>query len=255
MYKLIILLLTIGFASGAWNCWNGCGHRSGPCASCGAGGKCCRQGWGGGGCPSFDGCFGYHCCGLGDCWNSCGHRGGPCSACLDSGKACCRKGWTADPIECGKGLKGCNGYHCCVKQATNAEICGSKIDKNWKLIDMKYHVDKSNIIKLPPKVVVSKYLDNKAGSTTQSLSFTATESHTETKSFTHTAGLSVAVGTEFSVGVPAIAEGKVSVEVTASYEFSYGKENSVTKDNSATFNCAAPPGNYFTSYKTVSIIL
>ena len=250
MRGLIIVLIFVGVTTAAWNCWHDCGNKSGPCHHCGDGGRCCRINWYDGVCPSFDGCDNYHCCNLGDCWHHCGGRGGPCSQCKDSRKACCRKGWSADPFECGMGLKGCNNYHCCVNQATEAEVCGGKIDRNWKLLDIKYDVSRGFVSELPPKVAGNQFINNSGGSTEQEMTFVATEEHTETKSFTHTAGASVMVGTEFKTGVPVIAEGKVKVEVTLSYEFSYGKETSVTKSKTAEYTCKAPAGNIYSSTKS-----
>jgi hypothetical protein len=46
------------------NCWPSCYRRSGPCDWCGAGGKCCRQGYGGGekGCTITEGHISGHKC-------------------------------------------------------------------------------------------------------------------------------------------------------------------------------------------------
>ena len=87
--------------------------------------------------------------------------------------------------------------------------------------NMQYKIrnDELGHVTWPILACAGSYIDNKAGTAAQSLSFTASDSYTETKSFTHTAGLSITVGTEFKCGVPAIAEAKVSVEITASYEF------------------------------------
>ena len=176
-------------------------------------------------------------------WTSCGRRGGPCRACNNVGNACCRKGWKADPIECGKGMKEFHGYYCCVKQATESE-CGSKIDENWRLLNIKYHIERGNITNRPPKVAGNQFIDNRNSTYPQTIKFFPTESYEESKSFTHTAGISMTVGTSSKVGCPSIAEGKIEASITASYEFSYGETETTRKSISSEYSCTAPPGMY-----------
>jgi len=132
-------------------------------------------------------------------------------------------------------------------------LCLSECDEDlpitteyWELEEVVYEVAAEELMLYAPQNVGEQYINNEAGSTDQSTSFTVDESITETASYTHTAGVSVSVGTTFSCGIPAIVDGEVSTEVTASYEFEYGTEYSTTKTVSARYNCVAPAGRTVT---------
>ena len=141
-------------------------------------------------------------------------------------------------------MKGCHRYHCCAKQATESEICGSKIDENWRLLDIKYHIKKGIITNRPPKVAGNQFIDNRNSNHAQTIKFSATETYEESKSFTHTAGTSVTVGISVKVGCPKIAEAKIETSVTASYEFSYGETKTRSKSITSEYTCTAPAGMF-----------
>jgi len=105
------------------NCWEGCNHRQGPCASCGKG-LCCRKGWHdrSNGCNGSIGGGGYHACVSAatllnpgaNCWKGCNGKQGPCAWCGTG--LCCRIGWHDRRNGC-NGYIGGAGYHACVSAA------------------------------------------------------------------------------------------------------------------------------------------
>eukprot|EP00457_Paulinella_chromatophora_P012407 gb/GEZN01012615.1/.p1 GENE.gb/GEZN01012615.1/~~gb/GEZN01012615.1/.p1 ORF type:complete len:303 (-),score=9.59 gb/GEZN01012615.1/:98-1006(-) len=55
-----------GLPNPAFDCYDSCGRQSGTCVACG-GGKCCRQGFGGGDCLANEGGATFHTCVSGGC--------------------------------------------------------------------------------------------------------------------------------------------------------------------------------------------
>lgn len=152
---LLLLPLVTAVQHRGEDCLHEC-NGQGACASfCGSDGACCKVGFtdspaacGGG----LIGCQATHCCveaqpippppppfarDGGDCFEACPlgvdqafTSGGLCSVCDSIGMpgACCRWGWeTLKHVrECGFGVLGCDGRHCCTAGRTSAPVIASR---------------------------------------------------------------------------------------------------------------------------------
>ena len=119
--------------------------------------------------------------------------------------------------------------------------CITCCDNNWEFDSISYQIDQAQISQLPPDEITTKEVNNRNGTGSPSITFTASKTVTETTSFTHTTGASITIGTDFKTGIPFVAEGKVSVKATASYEYKYGTQKSVSRSREATYTCPGVP--------------